>query len=163
MGVEIERKFLVSGAGWRLGVPTRMRQGYLSRDKHRTVRVRVAGELAFLTVKGISTGALRSEFEYPIPVQDAHEMLALCEGPLIEKTRFVIAYNGTTWEVDAFAGENAGLVVAEVELTHEDQAFDKPDWVGDEVTHDPRYFNANLAALPYCRWPPEPPADAKSA
>lgn len=152
MAVEIERKFLVMGQPW-LQVPgVVFRQGYLNRDKARTVRVRVAGEVAFLTIKGVSVGATRAEFEYPIPLADAEALLALCEGPLIEKTRHVLTHAGTVWELDVFAGDNAGLVVAEVELLSEDQAFVRPGWLGAEVTQDVRYFNSNLAAHPYCRW-----------
>jgi adenylate cyclase len=152
MAVEIERKYLVMGQPW-LEVPGVVyRQGYLNRDKTRTVRVRVAGEAAFLTIKGVNVGATRAEFEYPIPLADAEALLALCDGPLIEKTRYLLDHAGTRWELDVFAGDNAGLVVAEVELASEDQAFAKPDWLGDEVTQDARYFNSNLAVHPYCRW-----------
>ena len=152
MAVEIERKYLVMGQPW-LQVPGVVyRQGYLNRDKTRTVRVRVAGEAAFLTIKGVNVGATRAEFEYPIPLADAEALLALCDGPLIEKTRYLLDHAGTRWELDVFAGDNAGLVVAEVELASEDQAFAKPDWLGDEVTQDARYFNSNLAVHPYCRW-----------
>ena len=152
MGIEIERKFLVQGDGWKTSPGLLYRQGYLNRDKARTVRVRMAGDAAFLTVKGVSVGATRAEFEYPIPVADATALLALCDGPLIEKTRYRVRVEGTLWEVDAFAGDNAGLVVAEVELAAEDQPFVRPNWLGDEVTHDPRYFNSNLAVQPYTRW-----------
>lgn len=152
MAVEIERKFLVKGQPW-LHVPGVVyQQGYLNRDKTRTVRVRIAGEAALLTIKGVNVGATRSEFEYSIPLADAEALLALCDGPLIEKTRYLLDYAGTRWELDVFAGDNAGLVVAEVELASEDQAFARPDWLGDEVTQDARYFNSNLAVQPYCRW-----------
>jgi adenylate cyclase len=152
MGVEIERKFLVHGTAWKQAEGVPYRQGYLNRDKHRTVRVRLAGDCAFLTIKGVSVGATRAEFEYPIPVVDAQSLLALCDGPVIDKVRYVLQHAGTTWEVDAFAGDNAGLVVAEVELTHEDEVFSRPDWLGEEVTHDARYFNSSLASHPYCQW-----------
>ena len=152
MGVEVERKFLVQGIGWVTGTGVLYRQGYLNRDKTRTVRVRIAGDAAFLTVKGVSVGATRAEFEYAIPQADAEGLLALCDGPLIEKTRHLVRVDGTLWEVDVFAGDNAGLVVAEVELTAEDQPFARPDWLGAEVTHDVRYFNSNLATQPYCLW-----------
>lgn len=152
MAVEIERKYLVMGQPW-LQVPGVVyRQGYLNRDKTRTVRVRIAGEAAFLTIKGVNVGATRAEFEYPIPLADAEALLSLCDGPLIEKTRYLLDHAGTRWELDVFAGDNAGLVVAEVELASEDQAFARPDWLGDEVTQDARYFNSNLAVHPYCRW-----------
>lgn len=152
MAVEIERKYLVMGQPW-LQVPGVVyRQGYLNRDKTRTVRVRIAGEAAFLTIKGVNVGATRAEFEYPIPLADAEALLSLCDGPLIEKTRYLLDHAGTRWELDVFAGDNAGLVVAEVELASEDQAFARPDWLGVEVTQDARYFNSNLAVHPYCRW-----------
>lgn len=154
MGKEIERKFLVVGDAWRgLAPGTRYRQGYLSTVKERTVRVRIAGEQAFLTVKGLSVGATRAEFEYAIPPADAEEMLdALCERPIVEKIRYRISVAGLTWEIDEFGGANAGLIVAEVELADEAQTFASPDWVGREVTGEPRYFNANLVARPYSTW-----------
>ena len=153
MGKEIERKFLVTGDDWRSGECSSYRQGYLSIDKLRTVRVRVSGETARLTVKGITENATRAEFEYPIPATDATFMLAaLCLKPLIEKRRYRIEYNGMTWEADEFLGANAGLVVAEIELEAAQQPFEKPLWVGEEVTADPRYFNANLVVKPHSRW-----------
>jgi len=153
MGKEIERKFLVTGDAWRTGECSDYRQGYLSIDKQRTVRVRVAGDTAFLTVKGITEGATRAEYEYPVPVTDAQAMLeTLCLRPLIEKRRYRIQYNGMTWEIDEFLGENAGLVVAEIELETAQQPFDKPGWVGEEVTSDPRFYNANLVTRPYRTW-----------
>ena len=152
MALEIERKFLVAEGAWQQAPGVLYRQGYLNRDKTRTVRVRVAGEAAFLTIKGVSVGATRAEFEYPIPLADAQALLTLCDGPLIEKTRHVMTYEGTTWEVDVFAGDNAGLVVAEVELMAEGQPFARPEWLGEEVTHDARYFNSNLAAHPFTKW-----------
>jgi adenylate cyclase len=152
VAVEIERKFLVKGDAWRNGSGVCYRQGYLNRDKARTVRVRIAGQAGFLTIKGKSTGATRAEFEYPVPLEDAQALLALCDGPLIEKTRFIVMHEGNRWEVDEFAGDNAGLVVAELELASEDETFALPDWLGDEVTSDARYFNSNLAAHPFCAW-----------
>jgi CYTH domain-containing protein len=127
-------------------------QGYLNRDKLRTVRVRLAGEMGFLTIKGPTHGATRAEFEYAIPLADALSLLELCEGPLIDKVRFQVPLGNVVWEVDEFAGDNAGLVVAEVELPSEDAAFVRPDWLGEEVTHDARYFNSNLAQHPFYRW-----------
>ena len=158
MGIEIERKFLVTGAAWRQEVGVRFSQGYLNRDKERTVRVRLAGEKAFLTVKGISVGASRAEFEYEIPTADAEQLIKLSDGPVIEKIRRVIQLDGATWEVDEFLGENAGLVVAEIELQSEDQAFVRPEWLGEEVTHDSRYFNSSLATKPFTRWHAKPAA-----
>lgn len=155
MAIEIERKFLVQGEAWRQGAGLQLSQGYLCRDPARTVRVRIAGRQAFLTVKGLGQGAAkmsRQEFEYEIPLADAQALLKLCDGPVIEKLRRRIAVGGHVWEVDEFFGDNAGLVLAEVELESEDQAFERPGWLGAEVTQDARYFNANLAAHPYSQW-----------
>ena len=158
MGKEIERKFLVTGEAWRKGEVSDYRQGYLSIDKQRTVRVRVAGDVARLTVKGITEGATRAEYEYPIPVADAKSMLeTLCLRPLIEKRRYRIRHGGMTWEIDEFFGDNAGLIVAEIELEDEQRPLDKPAWVGEEVTSDPRFYNANLVTSPYTAWK-KPPA-----
>ena len=153
MGVEIERKFLLNGDQWRaLGQPLLLRQGYLSSTPARVVRVRIEGEQAFMTVKGKSVGATRGEWEYPIPLLDANELLALCEQPLVEKYRRKIEFAGNVWEVDEFLGANAGLVVAEIELFSENQQFERPEWIGAEVTHDARYFNSALARHPYSAW-----------
>jgi len=154
MGKEIERKFLVKNESWRgQDSGKRYRQGYLSTVKERTVRVRTAGDKAFLTIKGITVGASRSEYEYEIPVTDANEMLdRLCEQPLIEKTRYRISHTGLMWEVDEFEGGNRGLITAEVELKDEHQSVALPGWIGEEVTGDPRYFNANLVAKPFTTW-----------
>lgn len=154
MATEIERKFLVRDDAWKEAAQgVRFRQGYLSSVPERVVRVRTAGERGMLTVKGITRGVSRLEFEYPIPVTDAERMLdALCEKPLIDKTRYRVEHAGMSWEIDEFHGDNAGLVLAEIELKHEDQAFARPDWLGDEVSADPRYFNSNLATHPYASW-----------
>lgn len=152
MATEIERKFLVLGDAWRTGSGTRICQGYLNRDKTRTVRVRIAGEQAYLTVKGATQGNTRAEFEYEIPVQDAEQLLTLCDGPTIDKVRRKITHGDHVWEVDEFLGLNAGLVVAEIELASEDEAFAKPAWVGREVSDDARYFNSQLATNPYGNW-----------
>ncbi|MDC8760794.1 CYTH domain-containing protein [Janthinobacterium fluminis] len=154
MGVEIERKFLLRGDAWRsLGQPVLLRQGYLSSQRERVVRVRVEGERATLTIKGVSVGASRGEWEYAIPLAEAEQLLdGLCERPLVEKYRRRIAFGGMVWEVDEFLGANAGLVVAEIELASEQQAFAKPDWVGEEVTEDARYFNSSLIKHPYSAW-----------
>lgn len=152
MAIEIERKFLVRGDAWRQPSPTRIWQGYLSREIDRTVRVRISGEHAFLTIKGRTVGAARPEFEYEIPVPDAEQLLKLCDGPLLQKNRHVLTHAGMTWEVDEFLGDNAGLVVAEVELAHEDQPFERPSWLDAEVTSDPRYLNSNLIVRPYRSW-----------
>ena len=154
MPQEIERKYLVKGEDWRVpgtGVP--YRQGYLSTVPERTVRVRLIRDKGYLTIKGISVGASRAEYEYEIPAGEASEMLDnLCERPLIEKTRYRLEHHGLTWEVDEFDGDNAGLIVAEVELDDEDQAITLPDWVGKEVTGERRYYNASLIAEPYTGW-----------
>ncbi len=154
MGTEIERKFLLQSEAWRsLAAGIRYRQGYLSSAKERTVRIRTAGDAAFLTIKGLAAGATRAEYEYAIPLEDGNEMLdTLAEQPLIEKVRYTIAYGNAVWEIDEFLGENQGLVVAEVELSSEDQPFDRPEWLGEEVTGDPRYYNSSLVAHPYSRW-----------
>jgi adenylate cyclase len=154
MAKEIERKFLVKGDSWRsLATGKRYRKGYLSTVKERTVRVRTAGDKSYITVKGISVGATRSEYEYEIPSADANEMLNhLCESPLIEKIRYRTPVSDLTWEVDEFEGENRGLITAEVELTAENQAVPIHDWIGAEVTGDSRYFNSNLVAHPFSQW-----------
>ena len=154
MGKEIERKFLINGDAWRmLTEGTMYRQGYLNSAKERTVRVRTVGEKAFLTIKGITVGATRAEYEYEIPFGDCNALLDnLAEKPLIEKKRYKIRQGEFTWEIDEFFGENQGLIVAEIELVSEDQKFDKPAWIGAEVTGDPRYFNSNLIKNPFTRW-----------
>ncbi|HIJ82636.1 MAG: CYTH protein [Magnetococcales bacterium] len=154
MGIEIERRFLVQDDRWRHGASsTCLRQGFLSTDKDRVVRVRIVGEVGTLTIKGRTRDNAKSEYEYVIPSHEALEMLnGLCLKPLIEKRRFRIVHAGMVWEVDEFEGENRGLVVAEIELEHVDQSFAKPPWLGTEVSADPRYFNSNLANHPYCRW-----------
>lgn len=154
MAQEIERKFLLKNDAWRaLAEGTMYRQGYLNSAKERTVRVRTVGAKAFLTIKGLTVGATRSEYEYEIPFDECNEMLDnLAEKPLIEKKRCKIARGGLTWEIDEFFGDNKGLIVAEVELASEEQAFGKPEWVGEEVTGDPRYFNANLIKHPFTQW-----------
>jgi adenylate cyclase len=155
MTLEIERKYLVTGTDWRVpGSGAHYRQGYLSTAPERSVRIRISGDRGYLTIKGATTGAVRTEYEYAIPVKDAREMLEhLCERPLIEKTRYTLVYRGLKWEVDEFLGSNAGLVIAEVELEKEDQVIELPGWVGREVTGDPRYYNASLIANPYSNWP----------
>lgn len=153
MGTEIERKFLVCGDGWRkIAVGMRYRQGYIPTEGC-SVRVRTAGEKAFLSLKIWETPQSRTEFEYAIPMADAEEMLArLCTAGRIEKTRYRVISGGRAWEIDVFEGDNAGLIVAEVELESEDQAVELPEWIGDEVTQDPRYLNTHLAVHPFCTW-----------
>jgi CYTH domain-containing protein len=153
MGKEIERKFLVQGTVWRElseGIP--YRQGYLSSVKERTVRVRTIQDRGFLTVKGVTQGISRLEYEYAIPLEDANALLAICEKPLIEKNRYKIPFDGLIWEVDEFFGDNDGLIIAEVELVSADQSFSKPSWVGEEVSADPRYYNSNLIKNPFKNW-----------
>lgn len=154
MGIEIEKKFLLTGTEWKqLAVGTAYRQGYLNSVKERTVRVRTINDNGFLTIKGVSVGATRLEYEYEIPLADAQALLdELCEKPLIEKNRYKVDFGGFIWEIDEFFGENDGLIVAEIELESEDQTFDKPEWVGEEVTGDSRYFNSNLIKYPYSKW-----------
>jgi len=154
MAKEIERKFLVRGNTWRgQDGGKRYRQGYLSTVKERTVRVRTTGDKGFITIKGESVSATRSEYEYEIPLVDANEMLdRLCERPLIEKTRYRVSHEGLVWEIDEFEGDNRGLIIAEIELKDETQSVTLPGWIGQEVTGDPRYFNANLVANPFSQW-----------
>lgn len=153
MALETERKFLVISEAWRqLGNAVPYAQGYLSRGSGRTVRVRIAGEKAYLTIKGPVIGITREEFEYPIPIEDAKSMLPLCDGPVIEKTRTTIPIGSHVWEVDEFSGENAGLIVAEVELSEPSESVVEPEWVGPEVTGDPRYYNSNLTVHPFREW-----------
>jgi len=154
MGKEIEKKFLITNDSWRkLGNGKEYCQGYLNSEQDTTVRVRTIGERGILTIKGPSVEGVKLEFEYDIPYTDALEMLEkLCHKPLIRKTRHEISYHGFTWEVDEFTGENEGLVFAEIELDDIGQDFDKPDWIGKEVTGDSRYYNASLVRNPYSRW-----------
>ncbi|HEY9254875.1 MAG TPA: CYTH domain-containing protein [Stenotrophomonas sp.] len=162
MGIEIERKFLLSGDGWRAAahevIP--MAQGYIndqaamqSGAQRASVRVRIQGQEAFLNLKSRELGHTRQEFDYPIPVEDARALLALCVGGLVDKRRHLVRHAGHLWEVDEFLGDNAGLVVAEIELQHADEVFERPQWLGEEVTDDARYYNLALAAHPYNRWP----------
>jgi len=154
MGQEIERKFLVTATTYRdLAKGTHYKQGYLNSQKERVVRVRTIDETGFMTVKGITKGATRLEYEYEIPAKDADELLEqLCEQPIIDKHRYKVPMGDFVWEIDEFHGENDGLTVAEVELLSEDQEFPKPDWIGEEVTGDPRYYNSNLIANPFKKW-----------
>lgn len=153
MAVEIERKYLVRGEEWRgLAAPVKYAQGYLVSDEGRTVRVRIAGDSGFLTIKGKSEGMSRKEFEYPVPLKDAEEMLLLSKTPVIEKKRSRIEFEGKIWEVDEFEGKNKGLIMAEIELKSEDEYFEIPPWIGEEVTGDPRYFNSYLSENPFNEW-----------
>lgn len=153
MGTEIERRFLVANAQWRGLVDGEwLKQGYLSVDKQRTVRVRVKGNEAWLTLKSHISDVSRHEFEYPIPLADAETILAAMCPQLVEKKRHRITVDGLLWEVDEFFGENAGLIVAEIELRDEAQAYMRPAWLGEEVTHDARYTNAHLSNHPWSTW-----------
>jgi CYTH domain-containing protein len=153
MASEIERKFLIADDSWRDGTAgVRIAQGYLSLDPDRTVRVRLAGDNAWLTIKGRSEGITRAEFEYAIPKDDARMLLEMCLPSVIDKTRHEVSYGGLLWEIDVFHGDNEGLVVAEVELADESVSPELPPWAGAEVSSDARYFNSCLAALPYARW-----------
>jgi adenylate cyclase len=130
-----------------------MRQGYMGSGSRCSVRARVAGDQAWLNLKAKRSGTTRLEYEYSIPVADANEMLnELCEGPLIEKYRHEVRIGEHVWEIDEFLGDNAGLIVAEIELADENEAFERPDWLGEEVTADERYYNFNLAKRPYTTW-----------
>lgn len=150
MAIEIERKFLVTGDGWvSASAGIRIAQGYLSIDADRTVRVRLAGNEAWLTIKGRSEGISRAEFEYPIPPDEARDLLKLCLPSVIDKTRHRIPFGGHVWEVDVFHGDNEGLVVAEVELADESMLPEIPPWAGAEVSDDPRYYNSSLTSLPF--------------
>ena len=155
MGLEIERKFLVRGESWRESVTHQVsiKQGYLTNEIRLVTRVRISGNQAFLTLKGATDGIRRSEFEYEIPLADAQAMLAsLSDGSVIEKTRFFVPIENHMWEIDIFDGDNAGLIVAEIELRDEAENFVKPDWLGEEISTDARYFNANLIRHPYMNW-----------
>ena len=154
MGQEIERKFLVLHKGWHAGAERKLyRQGYLPTTDARTVRVRIVGDKGYITLKGPVVNMTRLEFEYEIPLADAQTMLTtLCEPPLIEKYRYRLPMDDVVWEIDEFLGENHGLLIAEVELTSPDQVVQLPDWVGDEVTGDNRYYNSNLARHPFSQW-----------
>ncbi|MBI9020104.1 MAG: CYTH domain-containing protein [Verrucomicrobia bacterium] len=156
MKTEIERKFLVVGDAWRAaaGAGELYEQGYISSGSEKiTVRVRRAADRGFLTLKGPTEGISRSEMEYEIPAEEADFMLKnFCGGRIVSKMRYLLPFNGNTWEIDEFSGKNAGLILAEIELETEGQPFEKPAWIGEEVSHDPRYFNAALALNPFLSW-----------
>jgi adenylate cyclase len=155
MGTEIERKFLLLDDGWRSAVrdSTDIVQGYLANTERGSIRVRLSGDRASLNLKSMTLGVTRSEFDYPIPAEDARLILRLlCMQPLIEKTRHHVPFAGHDWEIDEFRGDNAGLVVAELELRHPEQPFTPPPWLGDDVSADPRYYNVNLIEHPYRSW-----------
>lgn len=153
--IEIERKFLVPGDAWKddatraSATGEDIRQGYLARTARGIVRIRTYGARAFLAVKTSRTGLARNEYEYEVPVAHARAMLAACEGAVIEKTRYRVPHGRHVWDIDVFAGANTGLVLAEIELTSEDEAFERPVWIGREVSFDPRFGNAELSLHPY--------------
>jgi adenylate cyclase len=158
MGIEIERKFLLMNNEWQKHFhhSQNYRQGYLKQDGKCSVRVRIGGEQARLNIKSARTSISRAEYEYEIPLQDATEMLDnLCVGSVIEKTRHLVKHGAHTWEIDVFEGDNAGLIVAEIELSEEKEMFELPEWAGKEVSEDPRYLNASLVTQPYCNWDTE--------
>ncbi|MBF0412038.1 MAG: CYTH domain-containing protein [Desulfamplus sp.] len=162
MGIEIERKFLVTDNSWLTSdiKYVQIKQGYLKNSSESSVRIRVAGEKGFITVKGKigsllknkNSTIMRLEFEYEIPVKDALEMLKLCENPLIEKVRYQVYFMDFEWCIDLFEGDNQGLVVAEIELESEEQKFETPHWAGEDVSDDPRYLNSNLITNPFKKW-----------
>lgn len=155
MPIEIERKFLLANEDWREEVQrsSRIRQGYLGKIDKASVRIRVQGETANINVKSATLGMRRMEYEYDIPLTEAEEMLdQLCQQPQVDKTRYIVEKGKHIWEIDEFYGDNEGLMVAEVELDSEEESFEKPQWIGEEVTADPRYYNVNLIKHPFCKW-----------
>jgi len=154
MAKEIERKFLVDPEKLPpLKNPHTIKQGYIPGSLTATVRIRISDDDAYLTIKGRATGLTRSEFEYPIPLPDAQEMLEeLCNGDVIKKKRYLFPYEGHLWEIDIFEGSNEGLIIAEIELSDENETFTKPEWITKEVSYDPKYRNSNLITYPYVEW-----------
>jgi adenylate cyclase len=154
MAFEIERKFLINDDSWNMDSDngTLLRQGYLNSKAERTVRVRISGNKGILTIKGKNENLTRKEFEYQIPLDEAMNLLQLCEKPIIEKTRYLIIKDKHTWEIDVFEGENKGLIVAEIELTSEQETFEIPSWLGKEVSFETKYYNSSLIANPYSKW-----------
>ena len=151
--VEIERKFLIKNKNWKpSGTGTKIIQGYLSVEPERVVRIRIANDRAFLTIKGKPKGIVRTELEYEIPKNEAEVMLKMCLDFPVEKTRFIEKIGNLNWEIDVFEGVNKGLVLAEVELKDENQKVDLPEWIGEEVSHDKRYFNSWLSTNPFSNW-----------
>jgi len=153
MAKEIERKFLLDVNKWAYtGVPTKMEQAYLTIENDKVVRVRIAGDKAFLTIKGNLSGITRDEFEYEIPVDDAKQLMKMCIGNVVSKTRYVIPIQDKKWEIDVFEGDNLGLIVAEIELDNENETIEMPDWIIEEVSTDRKYYNFNLSKNPYRNW-----------
>ena len=155
MGKEIERKFLVRDDSWRTAVSRKQQfiQGYLANNERCSVRVRLAGDSGYLNIKSMKLGISREEYEYPVPAKEAREVLfSLCQQPLIEKTRHYVKQGDHLWEIDVFEGNNEGLIVAEIELSHTNEDFQRPTWLGEEVTDDSRYYNVCLAQTPFKNW-----------
>ncbi len=154
MPLEIERKFLLKNNDWKKSVQQQfvIKQGYLNTHPDRTVRIRIKGSKGILTVKGKTIHATRAEYEYEIPINHAEEMILLCEKPIIEKIRYLVEHHNKIWEIDIFSGANEGLMIAEIELESEDEAFHIPSWIGKEVTIDTRYYNSNLSENPFSKW-----------
>ncbi len=153
MAKEIERKFLIDAEKWaKQGNPVEMCQGYLAISGDKIIRVRIAGSKAYITIKGNLQGISRDEFEYEIPVDDARQLMNLCEGNPVEKTRYNYLFAGKMWEIDLFHGANNGLIVAEIELNSEDEPFEKPSWIGEEVSTESKYYNFNLSQNPFTNW-----------
>jgi adenylate cyclase len=155
MAIEIEHKFLIKNSSWRQHINSSVgyRQGYMTTESNVSVRVRISDDKAWLNIKSAVKGSQRDEYEYQIPLPDGHEMINnLCRKPLIEKTRHFIKIDQHTWEIDEFEGDNAGLIVAEIELSRADETFSQPQWLGDEVTDDIRYYNNSLSLKPYKNW-----------
>jgi len=155
MGIEIERKFLVDHDLWGKVIKpegTHLRQGYLLNDNHQSIRVRVSDKQGYITLKGELSGISRKEYEYNIPVEEGNELLNIFAAPAVEKIRYCIPFDGKTWEVDEFLGDNSGLFTAEIELTYEEEEFKKPDWVGLEVSDDDKYYNSSLSLHPFKLW-----------
>ena len=155
MAIEIEHKFLLANSAWREQITrsVKYRQGYLNAQATSSIRIRISDDHAWLNIKSATIGAYRHEYEYEIPLPDANEIITtLCRKPIIEKTRHFVINDGNTWEIDEFDGDNQGLCVAEIELSETGQSFSKPPWLGEEVTHDLRYYNNHLAIHPYSKW-----------
>jgi adenylate cyclase len=153
--LEIEHKYLIRKDLWyavQKPLGTDIRQGYLTADPEKTIRIRTTGTNAYITIKGPRRNDTRAEYEYPVPLSEANELLQLCTATVIEKVRYRIEYAGKTWEVDEFFGENEGLILAEIELGFAEEKYDKPAWAGEEVTSDPRYYNSYLSRNPFSRW-----------
>ncbi len=154
MSIEIERKFLITGSDWQQGPqPSQYRQGYIFAEEKGVVRVRIIDQKGYLAIKSAPVGLKRHEYEYEIPFSDANAMLdGLCENYIVEKMRYKLKYSDHIWEIDKFTGCNEGLIIAEIELSDENESFERPPWIGKEVTQDPKYHNSNLSKKPYCQW-----------